>query len=87
MAALLYRHVDADYQATASSYNDVTLDQYYGKGVAWLSDFGVASGCAPGLFCPDRPATRAEGAVFIHGVAIRPHMWGEGNTSFIPQPQ
>ena len=53
--------------------------------VAWRNDFGVAPACGPSLFCPNRDAPRAEAAVFINGVAIRPHIWGEGNTSFIPQ--
>ena len=87
MATLLYRHVEAGYQGGAPPYTDVEPDRYYAPGISWLTDFEVARGCGPGLFCPDRAATRAEAAVFINGVAIRPHIWGQGNTSFIPQPQ
>ena len=85
MAVLLYRHVEAGHVGRPG-YGDVDPDRFYAGGVAWLTDFEAVGGCAPGLFCPDRPATRAEAAVFINGVAIRPQMWGEGNTSFIPQP-
>ena len=87
MATLLYRHVESGYQGGAPPYTDVEPDRYYAPGISWLTDFEVARGCGPGLFCPDRAATRAEAAVFINGVAIRPHIWGLGNTSFIPQPQ
>ena len=87
MATLLYRHVEAGYQGGAPPYSDVEPDRYYAPGISWLTDFEVVPGCGPGLFCPDRAATRAEAAVFINGVAIRPHIWGLGNTSFIPQPQ
>ena len=85
MAALLYRHVEASHVGQPV-HRDVDPDRFYAAGVAWLTDFEAVGGCDPGLFCPHRPATRAEAAVFINGVAIRPHMWGEGNTSFIPRP-
>ena len=86
MATLLYRHTEADYIGTVPSHTDIGGNDFYAVSVAWLTDFGVAPGCGPGLFCPDRDATRAEAAVFINGVAIRPHIWGEGNTAFVPQP-
>ena len=87
MAALLYRHVEADYQGQASTYEDIDPSAYYAAGVAWLTDFAVVPGCESNLFCPSHNATRAEAALFIHGVAIRPHMWGAANTDFIPQSQ
>ena len=86
MSTLLYRHVEADYPGATPSYTDVEPQAYYAASIAWLTDFHVVSGCGPNLFCPNRDATRAEAAVFINGVAIRPHIWGPGNTSFIPQP-
>lgn len=86
MAVLLYRHLEADYIGQITVFTDVSSDSYYAQAVAWMRDFQIISGgCAPKLFCPDRPATRAEAAGFISGVAIRPHTWGTGNTSFIPQ--
>ena len=87
MSTLLYRHVETDYQGGAPRYTDVEPDRYYAPGIAWLTDFEVVPGCGPDLFCPDRAATRGEAALFINGVAIRPHTWGQGNTSFIPQSQ
>ena len=86
MATLLYRHVESDYRGEAPPYPDVEAGKFYVPGIAWLTDFQVVPGCEPGLFCPDRDATRAEAALFIHEVAIRPHIWGPGNTAFIPQP-
>ena len=87
MATLLYRHTEADYVGAAPSFTDVGPDRFYAPSIAWLTDFRVVPGCGLNIFCPDRPATRAEAALFINGVAIRPHIWGPGNTSFIPQPQ
>ena len=86
MAALLYRHVEADYQGQASTYEDIDPAPTMPPGVAWLTDFAVVPGCESNLFCPSHNATRAEAALFIHGVAIRPHMWGAANTDFIPNP-
>ena len=87
MATLLYRHVEAEYLGQAPVYTDVEPGSYYESSVVWLTDFQVVSGCNATQFCPIRNATRAEAAAFITGVAIRPHTWGEGNTSFIPQPK
>ncbi len=86
MATLLYRHTEADYLGSPPHYTDVEPDSYYAASISWLTDFNVVPGCGPRLFCPNRAATRAEAALFINGVAIRPHIWGEGNTSFIPGP-
>ncbi len=87
MATLLYRHVEADYQGQPPHYTDVEADAFYTPAISWLTDFVVVPGCDLRLFCPNRDATRAEAAPFINGVAIRPHIWGSANTSFIPQPQ
>ena len=84
MATLLYRHVEANYVGASLAFTDVEPNSFYATGVAWLTDFQVIPGCGSNQFCPNRPATRAEAALFINGVAIRPHLWGEGNTSFIP---
>ena len=86
MATLLYRHTEADYVGADPPYTDVEPNRFYLPSITWLTDFQVVPGCGPTLFCPDRDATRAEAALFINGIAIRPHIWGEGNTSFIPQP-
>ena len=86
MGTLLYRHTEADYLGAAPPYTDVAPDAFYAASITWLTDFQAVPGCGPNLFCPNRNATRSEAALFINAVAIRPHIWGEGNTSFIPQP-
>ena len=87
MAALLYQYAETEYTSASSSYTDVEPDGFYTDGIAWLTDFEVVSGCGPGLYCPNRDATRAEAALFIHGVATRPHIWGPGSTPFNPPSQ
>ena len=84
MATLLYRHVEADYIGKVPSHTDIQLDDYYAVSVAWLTDFGVVPGCGAGVFCPDRDATRAEAAVFINGIAIRPHIWAKATPASHP---
>ena len=84
MATLLYRHTEATYQGAPPHYTDIEPDAFYTTSITWLTDFVVVPGCDTRLFCPNRAATRAEAALFINGVAIRPHIWGPDNTSFIP---
>lgn len=84
VAVLLYRYVQADHAADGQTNDDVAVDHFAVDAVGWLTHFDVVPGCAPGLFCPDRDATRAEAAAFIHGVATRPHIWGDNNTAFTP---
>ncbi len=86
MAALLYRHTQATYTGSPPFYTDVQPDDFHATAITWLTDYNVVPGCAPKQFCPDRPATRAEAALFINGVAIRPHIWGQHNTAFTPTP-
>ena len=87
MATLLYRHVEATYVGQPPHHTDVEPDALYTTSITWLTDFVVVPGCDLRLWCPNRAATRAEAALFINGVALRPHIWGAGNTSFTPQPQ
>ena len=79
MATFLYRYTKAEYIGAPSKYTDVTPDAFYAPGIAWLTDFGVVPGCETTRFCPKRDATRAESALFIHEVAIRPQIWGSGS--------
>ena len=83
MATLLYRHVQSPYTGQSSVYADIEPHSYYSTPVAWLTDFQVVPGCEAALFCPNRDATRAEAALFINAVAIRPHLWGPGGSPFI----
>ena len=82
MATFLYRHAETDHTATTTPYTDVEPDSFYADSVAWLTDFQVVPGCTTELFCPNRDATRAEAALFIHGVATLPHTWGTDTTPF-----
>ena len=84
MAALLFRQAEADHVGAAPPHTDVAPDRFYAPGIVWLTHFQVVPGCGPNLFCPDSNATRAEAALFINGVAIRPHIMGQGNTFFTP---
>ena len=86
MGTFMYRHVQAVHQGRQDRYTDVNPDSAHATGVAWLADYQVIGGCDTARFCPDRPATRAEAATIIHGVATRPQMWGPTNNPFTPQP-
>ena len=82
IATLLFRFVEATW-AEEVSFDDVPTESYYRFAVGWMSYFGITSGCESGMFCPHRLASRAEVAALIYRVAIRPHSWGAGNTSFL----
>ena len=75
----LFRLVEGP-QTEGAAFEDVPAGRYFTAPVGWMAHFGISSGCDADLFCPYRSATRAEVATFIHGVAIRPHSWGPGNT-------
>ena len=62
--------------------HNIEPDSFYADSVVWLTDFQVVPGCTTELFCPTRAATRAEAALFIHGIATRPHTWGTDTTPF-----
>lgn len=51
----------------ASSFDDVPLGSQYSQFIEALKAAGITGGCqaGPPLFCPDRPITRAEMAVFL----------------------
>ena len=68
-------------QFSANDHTGIDPGDFYAPGVAWPAGFGVVPGCGPGLFRSDRNATRAGAALFIDGVAIRPHIRGGGGAS------
>ena len=82
IATLLFRFVEATW-AEEVDFEDVPSESYYRSAVGWMSYFEITSGCQSGMFCPSRLASRAEVATLIYRVAIRPHSWGAGNTSFL----
>lgn len=51
----------------SSSFDDVPLGSTYSQFIEALKSSGVTAGCQadPPLFCPDRPITRAEMAVYL----------------------
>jgi ELWxxDGT repeat protein len=48
-----------------AGFNDVPLDHWAARWIEMLVEDGVTGGCGDGNFCPDRPVTRAELAVFL----------------------
>lgn len=61
---------------TGSVFSDVPASHWAGAFVEALAAEGITSGCAPGLYCPDDPITRAQMAVFLlvarHGTGWTP---------------
>jgi hypothetical protein len=51
----------------ASSFDDVPLGSQYSQFIEALKAAGITGGCqaSPPLYCPDRPITRAEMAVYL----------------------
>jgi hypothetical protein len=50
---------------TGGVFSDVPGGHWAGAFVEALAAEGITSGCAPGLYCPDDPITRAQMAVFL----------------------
>jgi ELWxxDGT repeat protein len=50
--------------ATGTVFTDVPVG-YWAPWIEQLAAEGITGGCAPGLYCPDNPVTRAEMAVFL----------------------
>jgi hypothetical protein len=61
----------------ASSFDDVALGSQYSQFIEALKAAGITGGCQadPPLYCPDRPITRAEMAVYL-SLALGLH-WAE----------
>lgn len=55
---------DAVEVLVGENFTDTELSVFV-MDVAWASATGLTSGCAPTLFCPGRPITRGEAAVFL----------------------
>ena len=65
---LLMAEHGSDYVPPASTglvFGDVPIDHWAGDFIEQLAAEGIASGCAPSLYCPDGIVTRAEMAVFL----------------------
>ena len=48
-----------------ADFNDVPTDHPYFQFIEALVDSGITAGCGNGDYCPDRPITRGEMAVFV----------------------
>ncbi|MBI4769644.1 MAG: S-layer homology domain-containing protein, partial [Chloroflexi bacterium] len=80
MAVFLLRGIHgADYQPPAASgqmFTDVPITHWAAAWIEELAREAITSGCAPGMFCPDSPVTRAQAAVLLlrakHGVGYLP---------------
>ena len=46
-------------------FPDVPNDAFAAAWIDELANLGITSGCGGGLYCPDRPVSRAEMAVFL----------------------
>jgi hypothetical protein len=51
--------------ATGTVFTDVPASHWAARFIEALAAEGITSGCAPGLYCPTSPVTRAEMAVFL----------------------
>ena len=51
--------------STGTVFSDVPIDHWAGDFIEQLAAEGIASGCAPSLYCPEGIVTRAEMAVFL----------------------
>jgi hypothetical protein len=49
----------------APTFSDVPCSSGFARWVNELALRGVTAGCAPGLYCPNNPNTRAQMAVFL----------------------
>ena len=66
MAVFLSRAFSLD-DGPDPGFSDVAPDAWYAPGVAKLAASGITEGCGDGTnFCPSRPTTRAQMAVFLH---------------------
>lgn len=59
------------------AFEDVAVDSYYAKAVAWAVAQGITNGVTANAFQPDAPCTRAQVVTLLHRAAGRPDR-GEG---------
>jgi len=64
MAAFLFRALGLTANPGADGFSDDDGSPFEVQ-IDALAAAGIANGCGPGLFCPDRPVTRAEMATFL----------------------
>ena len=61
---------------TPGVFTDVACPSLFADWIEQLAAEGITAGCAPGLYCPDNPVTRAQMSVFLlkteHGSGYTP---------------
>ena len=68
MAVWMVRVIDGENPAalSATRFSDVDAESFHAPFVERMAQLGITRGCGDGTrFCPDRPTTRAEMAVFL----------------------
>jgi ELWxxDGT repeat protein len=74
--------------ALGSTFGDVPADFWAFPWIEALVDAGITGGCGTGNYCPDRPVTRAESAVFlvraVHGPFFIPSLPSEPGFDDVP---
>ncbi|MRR31710.1 S-layer homology domain-containing protein, partial [bacterium] len=68
--------VGKDLPAATGMFSDVPANFWAAKYIEELARQGITSGCAQGLYCPDKVVTRAQMAVFL--------LLAKHGTSFVP---
>lgn len=53
------------FTGTPSRFTDVPTSSTHGRSINWLAREGIARGCAPERYCPERRVTRAQMATFL----------------------
>jgi len=59
-------------EGTATSFTDVSSDDYFYKSVLWAVENGVTGGTSPTTFSPSVPCTRAQVATFLYAAKGKP---------------
>lgn len=52
------------------NFTDVPTGASYHNAVEWIVNRNVTAGCAPGLYCPTDPVTRAQMALFMNRLSL-----------------
>ncbi len=63
--AVVYYHLQVSPAPATATFLDVPTDNPYFQFVEALAASGITAGCGGGNFCPDRPVTRGQVAVFL----------------------
>lgn len=65
MVTFLWRAAGSPEPKSMSGFEDVAVDAYYAKAVAWAAENGITGGVGDNKFAPDDVCTRAQMAAFL----------------------